>query len=1168
MGLSVVLVLIIALARAGTATAAYQQVGTFGGVLAPPIPAGNFPEDAQLAGAMGMAINVNGSGGVAPGTIYVATAGGAGPSGGIELRVDRFSPKGEFELSWGNFGRCGPVVAGSPCLSRAEGTEKEADDVEIDPTTGNVYVFSEPTQEAHRVGDGKIRVYNPAGTEMISEFGQEAVGGSRISETPDELHSTAGGPGAIAVDPSGRVYVYDAEAVPPFDYRLMVFEPETPGHYEHYVYAGNSTGVPSRTMGAGNVETQPSRPVLNDAGDVYVSGEGYIEEYDPQAASPVPLCTRRLDGGGRGMTVNPETGDVYYYDYKNREVHRLSGQCGADGHFTEVESFALNPPRGFPQALAFNPTLAWESGGPRGVLYVLAPGAVGETGGGENGAGGLGYVFAPAASHVPVVESESVSHVGSTSAALAAVVNPKRETTNYVFEYLTNAAYQANEPSESFAGADRAPLNGASVGGSSFATAVSASVSGLSPGTEYRYRVVATSAGGTAEGIVQSFSTFPVEAPGLPDDRVYELVSPIEKHGGQAFPLDPFIGAKPGELSEKFPIVSTVDGEALAYEGSPFSSEGGAIQNEYLAKRAASGWQTTDLSLSTEESGEADGFKALDGSLSQAVIYQGRPLTSTAPVGYANLYFQHTGDPAALNPLLSEPPPDRLPGSSFKPTYVGASADLSKVFFEADDALTRGTPFAPPAVDGGISKNNLYEWADGQLRLINVAPGNATTAPGGGIGSGLGSYTAHRGLSYAVSEDGSRVFWSSEAGQVYVRIDGERTVEIPDHNGTFATAAADGSEVLLSDGRIYGDLGGEPPVEEADLTEGKGGFVEVIGQSEDLSHVYFVDTAALNEVPNAEGATAQDGADNLYAWHGGEAVYIATLLRHDAVERTAEASPDGSWLAFHSEARLTGFDNTGLCGNGHEPCEEVYVYDAATGRLTCPSCSPSNAAPQGLSYLPFLRGEGMSPQPHYISDSGRMFFDTHNSLSSLDTNEGVEDVYEYEPGGVGSCTREGGCVSLISAGTGGDDSNFLAMDPSGSNVFFTTRDQLTAGDRDQELDVYDARVGGGIASESETEPEECRGEACQGAPVAPLGESTPGSLAFSGVGNLILSVPASPVVVKSRAKTLTRAQKLTVALKACKKKPKRARASCEKSARKRFGSTASAKKAANRKKGK
>ena len=230
-------------------------------------------------------------------------------------------------------------------------------------------------------------------------------------------------------------------------------------------------------------------------------------------------------------------------------------------------------------------------------------------------------------------------------------------------------------------------------------------------------------------------------------------------------------------------------------------------------------------------------------------------------------------------------------------SYAGASADLSRIFFSANDALTGETSFAPAAVDGGGSqnslgegKNNLYEWSEGQLRLVNVDPGNASTAPGAAYGAPRKSHYIVNDLAHAVSEDGSRVFWSSATGQVYMREAGRRTVEIPDHVGKFLTAAADGSLVLLSDGHVYGHLEAEVPVEEVDLTQGKGGFQGLVGQSEDLSHVYFVDTEILAEDANGQGAKAQEGEDNLYYWHEGTVAFVAALQPQD---NSSDTGPTG-----------------------------------------------------------------------------------------------------------------------------------------------------------------------------------------------------------------------------------------------------------------------------------
>jgi hypothetical protein len=335
----------------------------------------------------------------------------------------------------------------------------------------------------------------------------------------------------------------------------------------------------------------------------------------------------------------------------------------------------------------------------------------------------------------------------------------------------------------------------------------------------------------------------------------------------------------------------------------------------------------------------------------------------------------------------------------------------------------------------------------------------------------------------------------------------------------FLTATPDGSRVLLSNGRIY-ELdeagGGYDPV--VDLTEGAGGFQGLVGETDDLNHLYFVDTAVLTGGDeNSEGEKAQAGKPNLYSWNNGSPAFVATLLGGESGDeasweaapalRMGEASPDGGFVTFLSKAPLTGFDNVGPCRQSSEgpvqtPCNEAFLYDAATGELSCASCNPTGTAPLGNSILRLiLNVKGSLPQPRYLTDEGRLFFDSADSLVAADTNHGVEDVYQFEPGGVGSCQREAGCVSLISAGREGGDSNFVAMDDSGGNVFFTTRDRLVPADVDSLMDLYDARVGGGFESESQLPPLPCSGEACQPpSPPAPPGPP-PGSQVVEGPGN-------------------------------------------------------------------
>jgi hypothetical protein len=190
-----------------------------------------------------------------------------------------------------------------------------------------------------------------------------------------------------------------------------------------------------------------------------------------------------------------------------------------------------------------------------------------------------------------------------------------------------------------------------------------------------------------------------------------------------------------------------------------------------------------------------------------------------------------------------------------------------------------------------------------------------------------------------------------------------------------------------------------------------------------------------------------------------------------------------------------------------------------------------------------------------------MFFTAADSLVPQDTNK-VEDVYEYEPLGVGGCssssetyysTPSGGCVTLISSGTSKEESAFLDASQSGNEVFFLTDSRLTPSDIDGALDIYDAHV---CSASSPCPPPPfppppvCEGDACQ-APSSPPNDATPGSLTYKGPGNaVVLSMPVKPVGGRSRV--FSRAQKLAVAVKACKRKPRRKRLVCERQARRRY----------------
>jgi hypothetical protein len=335
----------------------------------------------------------------------------------------------------------------------------------------------------------------------------------------------------------------------------------------------------------------------------------------------------------------------------------------------------------------------------------------------------------------------------------------------------------------------------------------------------------------------------------------------------------------------------------------------------------------------------------------------------------------------------------------------------------------------------------------------------------------------------------------------------------------------------------------------------------VLGASDDGSYVYFVANTDLDgsgpaSPGNCIGQNLGGGGQhcNLYAWHQGEVSFISPMnvngSDQDAsdsanyqvqsiaggnarVQDTARVSSDGHILLFRAAAKLTDYDNHGV--------PQFYRYDADdSGSVECVSCNPTGVPPVGQpgfdSQTSFLDTSGSQfITPRFVSpDGNRVFFDSPDALVASDTNgsngcpgtgaRGIPactDVYEWEADGSGSCTSSstnGGCLYLISPGTGGP-SVFGDASVSGDDAFIFTRDKLVAQDKDGLTDVYDVRVGGGLVSQHAVTLPPCSGDACQGAPVTPSAALPAASLTFTGPGNVVSTRQGKPKV--SKPKTVT-----------------------------------------------
>jgi hypothetical protein len=400
--------------------------------------------------------------------------------------------------------------------------------------------------------------------------------------------------------------------------------------------------------------------------------------------------------------------------------------------------------------------------------------------------------------------------------------------------------------------------------------------------------------------------------------------------------------------------------------------------------------------------------------------------------------------------------------------------------------------------------------------------------------SGMPSGHAPEARFRIANSEGSRVFFTdSDVDERLTPTSGSQGLDLYE------------CRIVEEAGKLKCDLTDLSPATNGQSAEAEG----VLGASEDGTYVYFAASGVLGDGA-ARGATQ---GPNLYEYHEGVTTFIASLHGEEqpevnwlqAAKRESRVSPDGRYLAFVSNRSLTGYDTRDVASG--KPDREVYLYDSASGRLACVSCDPSGARPNGveagkvgggdLADIP--RGAGSSReqwiaanlpgapdiaseewlyQPRALSDSGRVFFNSSDALVPQDVN-GQEDVYEFEPQGVGNCTsatptfdaKTDGCVDLISAGTSPEESGFLDASESGGDVFFVTSSQLTAQDFDTAEDVYDAHECSTSVpcTPLPVAPPPCdTGDSCKAAPAPqPSIYGAPASATFNGAGNVVSTAP-------------------------------------------------------------
>jgi hypothetical protein len=617
------------------------------------------------------------------------------------------------------------------------------------------------------------------------------------------------------------------------------------------------------------------------------------------------------------------------------------------------------------------------------------------------------------------------------------------------------------------------------------------------------------------------------------------MVSPPDKNGQDVLPaLDTRSGTPRGLPS----------GNAIVYaaRGSFAGNPSNPLAPTYLSVRGESSWSTRGITPPVRANTQAASrLSQVSEDLSVLAVQSNEAL---APGAWSADFGCCDGEALYVRDLVSDSyqllTPEPAPGGAggregptpYFSFFMRGDADLSHSLFETTAELT---PEAVPLADTAFK---LYKcvvtgaacsWTNGTLTLESVLPDPDGPGPAEGAaasGSAGGGLTGRfEWMNGAISDDGSRVFFSSPTGAgprpLYVRENGV-TTQIH-ASATFRGASDDGSKVFFTapeppprpqnqialqsydvDSQTFTTLS----VDNEPLGGTSNAALGLIDFSDDGSRVYFAASSQL--VPGEDTASG----NKLYVWDNGVVKFIArssfsagfntfmwgtnSLLK----EPNMYVTPNGAAFMFLSREQLTGYDNSNPdCAS--QACQEAFVYSADSGQIVCVSCNPSGAPPVDDTGTGTGSGDsGLGVATRHLSDDGsRAFFGSPDPLVPEDVN-GEQDVYMWEDGE----------LQLISTGRHSEFSAFAYATPSGDDVFFTTAERLSAWDRDDSQDMYDARVGGGLP-EPPPPPPVCVGDECQGQPSRPA-LIAPGTSPFRGSGDLVLRPrPSFRIMRVSRA---------------------------------------------------
>ena len=610
-----------------------------------------------------------------------------------------------------------------------------------------------------------------------------------------------------------------------------------------------------------------------------------------------------------------------------------------------------------------------------------------------------------ATAQTALIEEAAARNITSSSAELAAKIDPKGLDTHYRFEYGTSLAYGTS-----------VPVPDQDIGAGTGGVEVSQAISGLQPNTTYHFRVVATDANGVAESSDHTFVFLAPEhvvcpnealrsglAANLPDCRGYELVTPAQKNAA-------LIGAV--LFGASFPAIAEDGSRLIVPSVQCFAESPSCIAHRgsegqlYEFSHASGAWQTNPLAPPPSQF-QTESFLSF-GANANSFLF-------SAPGADTDDFYarQADGTYRLIGPLAEANPSFNLLVAG----VLASSADFSDIVY--------GT--RPPVWSFDHSEaeaHSLYEYTKASStapELVGVSGGAGSTDLISTCATYLGAGTLSPSNAYnSLSADGRIVYFSAgqcptgsgtNTGQevsaltLYERVDQSRTIAVSaavaatcttsECQGSVPQAAAfegasqDGQRVLFTSTQQLTDQASQDRRAGDSAVSGGANGCAVTAPSASGCNLYLSECPEHCEEPSQRKLIdVSEGAKN----GGGPKVQGMVAL-----------SPDGRQAFFVAKGALTTAKNK--LGEGAQAgAENLYLYERdeahPQGRLSFVARLSVQDQPNWAGGEPFAGAEAGIPYQGLgvanITPNGRYLVFTSTRALTPDASSGAAQVYRYD----------------------------------------------------------------------------------------------------------------------------------------------------------------------------